>query len=202
MNDTMTVKELAEVASVNPRTIYRAVKKLHFDIHRGVEARFDHEQCLRIVGVITANQKNVQVSKVDRTAVQPSQNGKVPRQIAEVMKSHDRITSELLEQNAELIKTLSVMMPAMMKIADACQTMAEKVQSVPVIAPPEQEYSTVSGYCRRNGIRVDLETAKRFGKIATALSVERGYPIRKISDERWGEVNAYHVSVLAQAVAA
>lgn len=195
MSDTMTVKELAEVANVTPKTIYRAIKKLHYDIKRGVEAKFDHEQCLRIVGVVTAGQKNGHLSKAHRTPVHssPSQNGKVQRQ----------------NVAPEIIKAFSEALQVMNKLAAECaesnamtRRLVETMSSRQVIAPPEQEYSTISGYCRRNGIRVDLETAKRFGKIATAISNERGYPIRKLSDERWGEVNAYHVSVLSQAVSA
>lgn len=190
MSDTMTVKELAEVAGVNPRTIYRAVKVLNYDMKSGVAAQFDHEQCLRIVGAIKRQPKRVHLSQPPMTNVQG-------RQIAEV------------GQNDRLINLLSDMVPAMIEMAKSCnesnamtRRLVESMSARQVIAPPEQEYSTVSGYCRRNGIHVDLETAKRLGKIATAISNERGYPIRKISDERWGEVNAYHVSVLAQAVAA
>lgn len=177
MNDTMTVKELAEVAGVNPVTVRRAIKaKLGLNMRSGVETTLDAEQCILVISALKI--------KGDRS-VQKRQN------------------VVLKEQNVqpEIVKAFTEALQVMNKMAEACLAMSAKLQAAPVIAPPEQEYSTVSGYCRRNGIRVDPETAKRFGKIASAISTERGYPIRKISDERWGEVNAYHVSILAQAVA-
>ena len=178
MSDTMTVRQLAEVAGVNPRTIRRAVKdRLGIEMTRGVETKLDAEQSLLVISALKI--------KGDRQ-VKVGQNVQVKGQNVQ----------------PDIVKAFTEALQVMNKMADACLAMAAKVQSVPVIAPPEQEYSTISGYCRRNGIRVDLETAKRFGKIATAISQERGYPIRKLSDERWGEVNAYHVSVLAQAVSA
>lgn len=179
VSDTMTVKKLAEVAGVSQSTIGRAAKAAGVECVNGVAQTFDHEQALNVVASI-----RVKASR----KITPSQNGKVALQNGKVQ--------------PEIVKAFTEALQVMNKMADACLAMAAKVQSAPVIAPPEQEYSTVSGYCRRNGIHVDLETAKRLGKIATAISNERGYPIRKISDERWGEVNAYHVSVLAQAVAA
>jgi hypothetical protein len=186
MSDTMTVKELAEVAGVSPNTIRRAAKASGIESVNGVAQTFDHEQALNVIASIRVKaSRKISPSQNGKVAFQ---NGKAPRQIAEVQ--------------PEIVKAFTEALQVMNKMADACLAMAAKVQSAPVIAPPEQEYSTISGYCRRNGIRVDLETAKRFGKIATAISNERGYPIRKISDERWGEVNAYHVSVLSQAVSA
>lgn len=178
MSDTMTVRQLAEVAGVNPRTIRRAVKdRLGIEMTRGVETKLDAEQSLLVISALKI--------KGDRQ-VKVGQNVQVKGQNVQ----------------PDIVKAFTEALQVMNKMADACLAMAAKVQSTPVIAPPEQEYSTISGYCRRNGIRVDLETAKRFGKIATAISQERGYPIRKLSDERWGEVNAYHVSVLSQAVSA
>lgn len=172
MSDTMTVSELAEVAGVSTKTVRRAIKTIGYDIKNGVTARFEHDQCIRIVGAISSVQRRGHLSKAPRTPVQP-----------------------------EIGKHFTDVLQVMNKLADACLAMAAEVKaSRHVIAAPEQEYATVAGYCRRNGIPTDRETAQRYGKIATALSGEMGYPIRKIADERWGEVNTYHIAVLAQAV--
>lgn len=203
MNDTMTVKELAEVAGVNPRTVYRAVRKLGFDMQHGVEAKFDHAQCLRVVGLVTAKHKSVSVSQALMTPVQsqkaikaPSQNGKLPSQ-------NLKVPRQIGEVQPEIVKAFTEALQVMNKMADACLAMAAKVQSAPALpAPAEPEYVTIAGFCNIRRLNLSPEAIARAGRVASAIAQDRGITIGKAPHERWGYVNTYPVSICAEAVAA
>jgi len=184
--DTMTVKELAEVAGVSADTIRRAAKHHGINAENGRTLRFDAAQAINIIGAIRY--------RGDRR-VEPSQNAKLPSQSAKVDWT---IVHSLAEQNAVLSRHLSEVVPAMMKMADACMTMARGMTSQPALSAPD--YMTVSGFCHEKRIVCDGESAKRWGRMARELSDVRGHEVRTVPDQRWGKVNAYRTSVLAEVV--
>lgn len=64
----------------------------------------------------------------------------------------------------------------------------------------DPNYYTIAGFCSLNGVHCPLDRAKAWGKSATALSKERGYPTGVAHDERYGKVKTYHKDVLGVAV--
>lgn len=60
----------------------------------------------------------------------------------------------------------------------------------------EEDFFTVLGYARMNNVKLNIKVAQKLGKYATDLSNDATYPIKRISDSRWGYVNAYHKGVM------
>lgn len=193
----MTVKELAEVAGVSAQTIRRAAQEAGIAFQHGVTARFDHDQSMTIIR-LTRPRRDRRIT-VEQGAPQQSQNGTELFQNGTLSVWPN--VQALTEQNALLSRHLAEVVPAMMKMADACMTMARSMSERPTLpAPTPVLYKTISGYCREKRIQCDGEAAKRWGRMAKHLSDEHGYEIQSVPDARWGAVNAYHVNVLREVV--
>lgn len=76
------------------------------------------------------------------------------------------------------------------------ETMKLAIAKVEATTQPENEYFTVAGFARLNGLSVDLNAASGLGKRCATLSKREGKMVGKTNDPRWGFVNTYHVSVL------
>lgn len=61
-----------------------------------------------------------------------------------------------------------------------------------------EDYYTVAGWASLQNKSVPISTANALGRKAAALSKAQGYDIGKVSDQRYGRVNSYHVAVLRQ----
>jgi len=60
---------------------------------------------------------------------------------------------------------------------------------------------TVMGYANYREVRIDLPTASKVGRRATAITKQMGLTMRKIRDPRFGLVNSYPEEALEQAFA-
>ncbi|MDW3640807.1 hypothetical protein [Vibrio sp. 1291-1] len=60
----------------------------------------------------------------------------------------------------------------------------------------DKDYYTVIAYCNSKNIPIILTLAKAKGLEARAYTQKIGGKINKVPDERWGQVNAYHIAVL------
>lgn len=58
------------------------------------------------------------------------------------------------------------------------------------------KYCTVRYYCKQKKIKIDNKLAQRLGRQAAKICRERNYPIEKVEDDLYVEVNSYPVSVL------
>lgn len=65
----------------------------------------------------------------------------------------------------------------------------------------DSKYYAISGYANFVKVRVPASTATAYGKLATQLSKAQGYPIGKVFDAKYGEVNSYHTEILKQVFA-
>ncbi len=60
----------------------------------------------------------------------------------------------------------------------------------------DSDHYTIVGFCNKHHIKVNLDESKVRGLHATDLSGKMEKTIIKIPDERYGQVNSYHVSIL------
>jgi len=60
------------------------------------------------------------------------------------------------------------------------------------------DYFTVIGYCSLKNIKVTPSGANAYGRKCAKYSKEYDYPIEKIKDSRYGQVNSYHIDVLSE----
>ena len=68
------------------------------------------------------------------------------------------------------------------------------------ISTSNSDYYSVSGYASLKGFRhLDIRKANLIGRLAAKLSKEYGVDIGKVKDERYGNVNIYHIDILHEA---
>ena len=60
------------------------------------------------------------------------------------------------------------------------------------------EYYTVSGYCSLKNIKITPAKANAYGRKCAKYSREYDYEIGKVYDQKYGEVNSYHIDVLSE----
>ena len=165
----MTIKQMAEVAGVSQDTVTRKVKEMY-------PARVRNG---RPTNLIQSEAITVMAELRKKNFVSPLQNAEVSLQNAEVVTKSDlaafgtAIVSEMMKQFMPLIQNRQ---PIMI----------------------EQDYFSVNGYANKMGHKLGFSEALIIGKSAGRLSREKGYEIRKVDDERWGQVNSYHVDVLKE----
>jgi len=61
------------------------------------------------------------------------------------------------------------------------------------------DYFTVVGFANLVGQKISLNDAIKIGKIASKISREREVPIGSVTDPRFGKINTYHKTILAEA---
>ncbi len=57
-------------------------------------------------------------------------------------------------------------------------------------------FSSVSAYLKQRRLCLDLNSVIEFTRLAGSVSEERGIPVGRITDPRFGLVNTYHIEVL------
>lgn len=80
----------------------------------------------------------------------------------------------------------------------AIQQAVEEVRAKQTTVP--DDFYTVAGWASLQKRPVPLSTATALGKRAAALSKADGIPIGKVSDQRYGTVNAYHICILQKII--
>ena len=197
MADNMTIKQIAELAGVDRTTVVRWI------------GRMDRALCTEIGAKCTEADKTKKPARftLDETL--------------EIIRAGGRSTlADLLAQNAgagtvleapavldvgeiikstiqELMPSMTVMMVAAIKQIQAPAASIPRQARLPLPAEsPDGEYYTIKGYGNRRGLRVTKSVAISLGRDASRLSRLKNIEIRKIKDLEWGQVNAYHVSIL------
>ncbi len=68
------------------------------------------------------------------------------------------------------------------------------------ITSHDENYYSVAGYCSLKNKPCTLKMAQEYGRQATALSYQKGFPIGSCHDERYGKVGTYHKDVLKEVI--
>jgi hypothetical protein len=75
----------------------------------------------------------------------------------------------------------------------------KEIKNQPKQIELKQDYFSLLGYMKYKGIdEARFSEMIVYGKEASKISRELGLEIRKIPDERFGQVNSYHISVLVR----
>lgn len=164
----MTTKQIAEVAGVSPDTALRKIKELYPEKVR--------------------NGRPVSLVQHEAVAVMAEL-----RKIGFVAPQN----AEVAPQNAKVVTHADLAMFAKALIGEMMR------EIIPLVAQPRQidfvqDYFTIKGYANKLGISINYSDAIGIGRAAAKLSAERHAEIRKADDERFGQVNSYHVSVLRE----
>lgn len=194
MSDTMTVKELAEVAGVHPQTVRNQVKQLFPDVSQNGRKTFlTAEQSINIM-----RELRVQVKR----EIRPSNNLKVLKggqDLSVFVSLESRVVS--LEKNLDQLVTIAANLSQVGAAATACvENLTRAIQQSGQVARTEPEFVTVLAYCLTRGIHPSREQAATYGRNATSICQGIGVTPKQVPDDRWGFVNAYPQFVLAEVI--
>lgn len=114
------------------------------------------------------------------------------------MKTDSVLTDRDFQMIAQIV---SVTVSETIKAYDARMTAIEANGArVPQIGFDET-HMTVLGFCREQGFTVSMPEAVRLGKEAARISRDENVQIKRVPDDRFGAVNAYHKAVLQRVIA-
>jgi hypothetical protein len=168
----MTVKEISLAAGCNKDTVIDTIKKQYPDlIQHGKTTRLTFEQSKKIMELL------------------PKRN---------MVELKENSISELKENSISLIvsETIKGIMPIIQTMINENNRLMFQNQTQPRIEY-KQDYFGIIGYANKHGIKdLPFTDALKLGKIASSLSRDKGKEIRKIDDERFGQVNSYHIDIL------
>lgn len=105
---------------------------------------------------------------------------------AQILVQHEREINGLKEGQEEL--------------REGQQQIDQRVSTLETVTRTNQEFVAVRGYCNLHKIRLSDTESALVGKKATKLSKERGVPIFKMPDGKFGEVGQYHVDILDEVI--
>lgn len=166
----MTTRQIAEAAGVSVETVTRKIRELcPEEVKNGKPTNLPQPKALRVM------------SELRKTGfVAPIQNDEVPRQNGEVI-----TRSDLAEFGRALV-------------GEMMKQFLPLIQTRPALPDIVQDYFTIKGYANKVGVQVTYSEAITIGRAAVKLSRELGKEVRKADDERFGQVNSYHASVLKE----
>ena len=98
---------------------------------------------------------------------------------------------------AQMILNTLMVVQNQNKAIEAVETRIKAIEQKQAIEI-KQDYFSILAYCKRNQIKLSFSEAIQKGKIATALSKEKGFDLRQIPDERFGYVNSYKEEILKE----
>lgn len=187
----MTIKEISELTGKSARTVLRwaaghgksaedkmsAVEDKMSSAGHGKSADFSLVETLWIL------KGNMSESFISLLKENAAKNNNI------VVNNNGRI-----DRLESLVEKLILSIPTIVKETVNAVSSQKQLEYI-------QDYYSVIGYANKNRIAVAFSDALKYGKEEKRLSVEKNIEVRKIADERWGEVNSYHVDILKEVFA-
>jgi hypothetical protein len=99
-----------------------------------------------------------------------------------------RLIADQLEYHERDIEKLK---DDMVEVKDYIADIEAKIISI------DENYYSISGYCALNSVPCPLDKAQKWGHAATKLSNQKSTPIGKAYDAKYGDINTYHLDILA-----
>ena len=65
---------------------------------------------------------------------------------------------------------------------------------------PDGQFFSIRGWANHRKVKINLEQASNYGRIASRLSKDQGIATDKLPDARYGSAKAYHESILIQII--
>lgn len=167
---TMTIKQFCEMTGLKRITVTNAVKKLFPDIIKNGKTTFLDEM------------QSTEILKELRIKDLPNLSKNI--QVEKV-------------QNIDRIDRLETLVEKLVVISTNQSEQINRLLNQPKQIELKQDYFSLLGYMRFKGIdEARFSEMICYGKEASKISREFEKPIRKVPDERFGQVNSYHISVL------
>ncbi len=106
--------------------------------------------------------------------------------------------AELVLQNAQVLVDHERRMSVMEQRQDSSDAKVAELEAKITTRP---DYYAVTGYARLVREEMGKEKAQAYGLMASRLCRERGIPIEKVNDQKYGQVGAYPKSILIEVFA-
>jgi len=197
VNATMTSKEIATLTGKTHKNVLRDIdvvlKSLSSDMSLGFKSStykdisgktnrmfdLDKDSSLCLISGYDANIRMIIIKRWQELEKTPplSQLEMLAQgfaKMAEIENNQNKISQTLTEQQGRI----------------------EAVEEKQLLQNGDTGFLTVLAYARINNLAEPLKLAVRHGKACTKLSKELNINIGRVSDERWGYVNSYHVDIL------
>jgi len=188
----MTTKEIAEFFGKSSDTITRVAKKEGILIENGKQKNFNITET-----EILARYFYKTVPLIIKTAIENTFSNTKGKPMANTEVSCKDQNNQVAQLGA-MVANLAVMMDQSIKMMQAQQNQITAILSKPKEIEFVQDYFTIKGYANKIKQVLTFSEALAVGRTAGKLSREKGMEIRKAEDERFGEVNSYHIDILKE----
>jgi phage regulator Rha-like protein len=210
-NELLAIKTLNEVPVIDSRIVAEELDNSHSSLLRLINNHLP---------TIEANFGRVGFEIVPLSTKGGTQKGTIAyltEDQAIFIGSLSKNTAKVVQFKAKLVKSFAKVKQALTKVAptlsplqilemqvelmkqqdNRIQTVEAKVSLIEArINTSDQDYFTISGYCRLNGYKVSNSQAASIGKLCSRASHVKQIPVGKIKDTRFGHVNTYHMEIL------
>lgn len=201
----MTVKELADVAGCNERTVRRITADLFPTLMRkGIKTIYTRDQGIDIMNALP--KKNmVQMSEVPET--KSISDYFTEDEIKEYRKKNPIIERKEVghfdvpvtapNQMDVLLTFMAEQQQANQKFMAAVMSELKGFKQQPLqIEQIKEDYYSLAAYCAIHGMKINRSEMAIHGRELKKICGAYGSDIHKIPDERWGKVNSYPIEIL------
>jgi hypothetical protein len=202
--ENMYVKDIATLARVSDETVKNIIREL-----------YPAKMVSRKATILNRDEANMVMNKIRM----PKETGDSIQLTKNLPDGSSQLTKNLPDGSSQLTKNLEVptknlqvevpMQNASALIIQQAVTLAmqamlplfrEALTAAKALPAPAieivQDYYSILGYCRFKNRTITWSEAVKFGKCAKKKSIEMGYPVERIPDERYGFVGSYHINIL------
>jgi hypothetical protein len=189
----MTTKEIAEFFGKSSDTITRVAKREGIFIANGKLKDFNKVEVEILSRAFYKVVPAVIKTAIDNTFALPKAQPLANTELATTGKVNNQV-----EQLGVIVANLAVMFQESMKMMQEQQRQITSILSKPKEIEFVQDYYTIKGYANKIKLVLTFSEALSIGRAAGKLSRDKSVEIRKADDERFGEVNSYHIDVLKE----
>jgi len=187
----MTIRQIADTAGCHIDTVRKIARPLFPNVKsngRGLAINYNKEESIAIMEKLP-KRNNVDI-KNEVDFVDPLINQVVPLdnssslmvQMFQGMMEQNRIQQE---QNQSFMKSL---------LGEIKKISKPKLQ----IEAPKEDYFSLLAYCSLHKIKTNRSELAMHGRELRKMAISKDLELKKIPDERYGEVNSYPVEILEE----
>ena len=192
----MTIKQIAELCQIDESTVRRWIAQASGKMP-GLSVKMTEAQRTKkparftlteTLAIIRAGGRSTLADLLQKNTAQAYSQSSIPigNTVRELIPA---IAAAVTAAMAPLIRELRT--PA------SPTRFSQTTLSLPA-ASPDGEYYTIKAYGSMHGVHVNNTNAVMLGREASRISRLRNIDIHKAHDEKWGEINSYHISVLKE----
>jgi len=190
---TMTTKDLSVFFGKSVDTIHRVAKKAGIFVETGKTKNYSRDEVKKISESLYKRVPRFIQYAIDQAYADIAGQPAINTELATTGKATNQI-----EQLGVMVANLCMAVSEQMKMMQAQQSQITAILSKPKEIEFVQDYFTIKGYANKIKLVLTFSEALSIGRAAGKLSRDKSVEIRKADDERFGEVNSYHIDVLRE----